>query len=153
MKTNHTTTEYEIAENLDAVKIEVLQAALSSTHALGFISSILAGICGLLIVFGDTLSIQLSALAGLLTALLQHYYFWRVSLDNRLLPVLLKHGTVSFDRALSYLFPAKAQSLNPATLEDRLQGIRKLFFRQCGLAIVQSVLTLLSLTMLLLSAS
>lgn len=145
-------TNYEIAEDLDTVKIEVLQAALSSTHALGFISSILAGICGILIIFGDTLPTKLSALAGLLTAMLQHYYFWRGSLDNKLLPVLLKYGTVSFDQALSYLFPAKAKSLNTATFEERLQGIRKLFFRQCGLAIVQSVLTLLSLVMLLLSA-
>jgi len=153
MITNQSPTETALAEKPEEVKAEVLLAALSSTHALGFISAVLAGICGLLIIFGGSLLVRLIAFAGILIALLQSYYFWRVSLDRKLLPVLLKHGAKSFDQGLRLLFPAKADSLTTVTMSDRLQGIRKLFFRQCWLAIVQSLLTLLSLVLCLISAA
>lgn len=153
MMTNQLPTETVITEKSEEIETEVLLAALSSTHALGLISSILAGICGLLIIFDSSLFVKLIAFTGILTALLQSYYFWRVSLDRKLLPVLLKHGAKSFDQGLRFLFPAKAGSLISMTVSDRLQGIRKLFFRQCWLAIVQSLLAILSLVLFLISAS
>ncbi|GGK66061.1 hypothetical protein [Amphritea balenae] len=132
-------------ESISNSQLRVTQAVLASTRYFGSLSLLLAGICSALLITGEQLPAQLFALTGIICALLYSFYHWRVQLDSQLLPLLANTDAEQFDRALHFLFPGKVRNYSNSSMEQRLQGIRRLFYLQLGLLLLQSALTCISL--------
>ncbi|WP_415893043.1 hypothetical protein ACMXYN_00690 [Neptuniibacter sp. PT8_73] len=109
---------------------DLLMATLDSLKQVNSYSLLLSGSCVLLLLFGANPTVQGLALLGFVIGLAQGYFNWRVALDRKLLPLLMKMGIESFDRALAQLFTAKAKRLNQRDLSSRLSGVKDLARRQ-----------------------
>ncbi len=129
------------------LKAQTVLALLKSATPL-FQSGLLMGsICAAVAIFGTGVPGRVLALSGLIILLLQNYFHWRVRLDTELLPLLISEGEHRFDQALGDIFPDKARTLAARSLEQRLQGTKRLFRIQCGLTLLLTILTLSTLIM------